>query len=408
MIKLNVILFSLLAPVFVWSQHFLPAHYDTTRNHGRIELSAGAFYHTSSLENELSQKFIRGGHITDEIKDRSKNKHQLFNSLGGEIESEITYIHGGEPYSDSSSFSWLARGGRSIQFAGAYSDDFYDLLFYGNADKIDQRINVSNTRGFLVDSYKVGAGIYHKKSKSSVVLNAVFINDYLQLNSGNNNILTSSSTGITEVRADVLFDQAASHTTFQGIGASLDFDYYLPIRTEGLLDGFVQITGRNLGAGYITKNQRTDVFGNYRFEGFAFDDLIDFRENSDLISNIEDSLNITTTTGGKWIALPGIVQIGKIVDNMSEKDIQFFFGARGYINRVFRPMVYFGSQYKLIDQMNIGGQISYGGYGGLRGGIYANYQMDKASIALGTEDVLGAVSQRFFGQSIVLRLNYLL
>lgn len=402
------ILTTVLFTIPIFGQDLLPVGYDTTHHTSTLTLRGSGFYHSSSLQNELSQKFLFGGIIDNEIKNASREKQDVYNTLGGELETEITYTHNTPLFKDSSNTSWIARVGQSIQFGGGYTADLFDLAFYGNGDKLDQRMSFTNSSAFYMNSYKAGFGLVNRTTKSSVVFNAVLINDFTKINTGNNTLFTNSSTSSTEFRADILIDQSISSTAFQGMGFSMDFDYFIPIRTEGLLNGFVQITARNLGLAYIHSNQRTDIFGEYRFDGLTFDNINTVLENQNLIDEIKDSLNFSTSESGKLIAIPGFFQVGKIVDNMSQKDVQLFFGVRAYINRVFRPMAYAGGQYKLNDKFNLGGQISYGGYGDFRGGAYAQYKWQQLFISLGTEDLVGALSRKSFGQSAVLRLNYLL
>jgi hypothetical protein len=406
--KLVGILLTVFFTLPVFGQNLLSVGYDTTHQRSSITLRGSGFYHSSSLQNELSKKFLYGGFINNEIKNAAREKQDVYNTFGGELESEITYTHNKPLFNDSSNISWIARAGQSIQFGGGYTADLFDLAFYGNADKLDQRMSFTNSSAFYMNSFKAGFGLINSKTKSSIVFNAVLVNDFTKINTGNNTLFTNSSNSSTEFRADILIDQSISSTVFQGMGFSMDFDYFIPIRTEGLLNGFLQITARNLGLAYINTNQRTDIFGEYRFDGLTFDNINTVFENQNLIDEIKDSLNFSTSENGKLVALPGFFQVGKIVDNMNQKDVQLFFGVRAYINRVFRPMAYVGGQYKLNDQLKLGGQISYGGYGNFRGGIYAQYQWQQFLISLGTEDIVGALSQKSFGQSAVLRLNYLL
>jgi hypothetical protein len=49
---------------------------------------------------------------------------------------------------------------------------------------------------------------------------------------------------------------------------------------------------------------------------------------------------------------------------------------------------------------------SYGGFGELRGGLYADFKMKNLFIGIGTHDVFGAVSKNGLGQSILGRVTW--
>ncbi len=389
----------------VSAQSLLPLNYDTLENNSRIEFHGSAFHHSASLRNDFTGKFIFGGEITDEIKDNSFENHDSFQSVGGEITGELSYYH--DTLRGSDKLAWMLRGGSTVQFGANYPKDLFGLAMYGNQKYLDEPIRLSNLQSFLMHFSKFGVGVYSKKTKSSISLNAILVHDYFKLNSGNTTIRTNTETGFTDIVADVIFDQLVSDAT-PGIGVGLDIDYYLPITNEGLFEGFVQLTARNIGAAYFDQINRTDMLGGYRYEGILLNEIPNLFEDNgaSFIEEIKDSLNFNEISSGRWVALPGFVQVGKIVDGMSDKQLQYFFGVRAYINAIFRPMAYFGGQYAISNNFHLGGNISYGGYGNFRGGIYAGYQMNKLAIYAGTEDLTGSFLSSAFGRSAVLRLNW--
>jgi hypothetical protein len=50
--------------------------------------------------------------------------------------------------------------------------------------------------------------------------------------------------------------------------------------------------------------------------------------------------------------------------------------------------------------------ISYGAFGKFRNGWYFSFTGNKISGSLGTDDVLGFVSKKAFGQSLFLRFSW--
>ena len=70
----------------------LPLQYDTTERSQEIIVNAGGEYMGNAVQNQLANKFLFGGTITDEIKDASFDKHKAINRFGGVLNGEIEYI----------------------------------------------------------------------------------------------------------------------------------------------------------------------------------------------------------------------------------------------------------------------------------------------------------------------------
>ena len=90
MVRKILILLLVLQVNFLEAQ-FLPMQYDTLINSHELILSGGVDYYGSSMEKDLTSKFIKGGLITSEIKDKSLAKHGAINRLGGVGFSRFEY-----------------------------------------------------------------------------------------------------------------------------------------------------------------------------------------------------------------------------------------------------------------------------------------------------------------------------
>lgn len=170
------------------------------------------------------------------------------------------------------------------------------------------------------------------------------------------------------------------------------------------MTGFMSISGRNLGAYYLNSVSSVAVDANIQFEGYSIADLVSLEENTQSVLN--DSLNVTRDTTSAWRMTPGFIQIGKIVEKYTDKQVQAFFGVRMYTNRVYRPLGYLGIHWTPVLNWSVGAQLSFGGYGNFRGGIYAGYTSDRLSISIGTEDILGVILDSQFGQSALMKLSW--
>jgi hypothetical protein len=233
---------------FVSSQSILPVFYDTVPHEGKLEVFGGAFYHTSSIQNRLGDKFVFGGHISEEDKDASYEKMEDFNTLGGDISNHITFYGKDTLSVKYPDLSWKVSFETSTVFGAEFNKDVFSLLMYGNqyfANK-NATANLNRTYGFYFSGTKLGVGVYNRKTKSSFALNAVIVNNYWKLAMDRGSFKTKSN-------GDDVFALANGEVGFtgadfyNGMGVSFDFNHYIPIRTEGLMSGFVQVSARNFG-----------------------------------------------------------------------------------------------------------------------------------------------------------------
>ena len=123
------------------------------------------------------------------------------------------------------------------------------------------------------------------------------------------------------------------------------------------------------------------------------------------MNSVMDSVGIYSNNFRPTYLLPGFIQIGKIVDDHYQGKFQPFFGVRLYPTLIYSPMVFGGLDYKPIDKLRVGANLSFGGFAGLRGGLYAHADLGKWNIGLSTETISGLVSQKAPGQSVYLRIG---
>jgi hypothetical protein len=388
-----------------FAQQLLPVSHDTLKRTNFLVLNGFGFHHSTSIKNDFTSKFLLGGVITDEIKDNSLEEQELFNKLGADVTSEITYFFKPNFLSEKK-IGLYASLGQHYHFASEYAKDFYAFAFYGNQRFENSGISLGNTRAVFMNYSKLGFGVYDEVSKNRIGLNFIVVNDFNRTVINRGGLFNNTNDNLIDYDIDFYFQNASSFAFFQGAGVSLDFDYNMKIKDGGLFDGFVQIAGRNLGAVNMPRTQQWSMQNVGSYDGFSFADIAgsmgEDGQNIDLI----DSLGIEQRVGSTMIALPGYVQIGKIVDAHSESAFQVFFGARMYTTVAFFPMVYAGGHYAMNENFFVGAQASYGGFGNFRAGTYLGYNRENLSIGLGTEDLLGIIPNIGFGRSALLRLTY--
>ncbi|MCC5923175.1 MAG: hypothetical protein JJT77_05275 [Crocinitomicaceae bacterium] len=388
------------------AQNMLPHYLDTANNNAYVDFSGLGFYHSSALKKEMVRKFVQGGFIDDDIKNNSMESMDFTNRFGADISGEITYFSNQSLFHNKPNLSWLVRYGYQFFGAGEFTNDAYELLFYGNSDFKGRQANLSNMHGLFTAYSKLGFGLKNQK-QNSVVLNAILVHQFSRFTTGRAGISFQEDLNFIDAVADAAFLQTNSHAAFQGIGFGVDADYHIPIREEGLMNGHVSIVLRNLGMAYLQNVEETRINGAFLYQPFNLDDIVNIVNGErNFVEELEDSLNFSVNSGGQWITLPGMVQVGKVIDANSSRTVQSFFGARAYASRAFIPMVYIGGHYQTDGFFSFGAQTSFGGFGGLRGGAYVAAKKENFSFSLGTEDVLGIFLPTQYGESVVMRCRW--
>lgn len=395
------------ATLVLKGQQLLPLQYDTTFYSQEFIVNGIADYSSTSIENDLSQKFIFGGTITEEIKDRSFERHHGINRFGFDVSSEIEYRNMQVNLFKKSNWGFILKGGYYNYLSGIYSKDLFGLAFYGNEKYLGENINFSGSRLSAMAFQKVGFGLVNKKTKSTISFNLYSISDYAQGVTKEGQLFQSESGDSISLTLDGSFEYASSQNFLKGYGFGIDLDYKIPFVLQQDKVSYIQFLVKNIGIAHINSSvTRYSADTTIYYDGLTFDQLIG--ENSILNDSysLYNSLGIDSSEITKVRFLPGFIQVGKIVDEHSQGKIQSFFGFRMYPSVTYVPLVYVGLHLRTTNWLDIGANVSYGGYTNLRFGFYTQVKLKNLAIGISSEDVFGLVSKSGLGESITCRLRY--
>ncbi len=387
------------------SQFLLPLEYDTNSIHQEFILHGSADYGFSSLRNDFSKKILFGGYIDAVTKDHSFNLHKGINRGGFDVGSEFEYRN----YNVN-----LLKKGKGIVFkfgygnlgSVIYSKDLFGLTFYGNESYLGQNADFSGSTFNLMSFQKLGIGLIDKKSKSNFTLNFYTISNYANGKFYNAGLYQSESIDSLNLLLDATIDISNSRNFVKGIGIGLDFDKRMSFELKKDRLAYIQISFRNVGFGLLPSAvQRYAADTNYVYEGFTLDQLIGDASILNNGTSILDTLNIQESSTSRWVLLPGFIQIGKIVDEHNTSLFQSYFGTKLYYSLSYAPMIYIGGQIRIKELFKFGAHASYGGFTKFRLGCYANFDINKLNIGLGSEDIIGTISKVGRGQSLQFRLR---
>lgn len=388
----------------------IPIKHDTLSYKHTITVTGGFDYASNSIQRAITSKFLRGGEITNEMKDASFAKHRGVNRFGGILTSEISYAAFDVNPIKKQDWGLMFKGGYDI-FAGVvYSRDFFGLAFYGNERFLGDTMSMSGMSGTFTSFQKFGFGLISKKSKSSVNLNVYNINNHFDGHFRTFELIQDESGDAFSVEMDGEVSARDNNNYHQGFGFGFDFDFRMPIAWSNEKTAFVQFQAKNVGVGFSAQPmKRYSADTLITFDGFTFDQIIGenalLGDTSITVNSVLDSIGVRSEKHRPVFLLPGYIQVAKIVDDQNDSRFQPFFGVRLYPTLVYSPMVFGGLDVKAGEKLRFGANMSFGGFAGLRGGLYAQANIEKWSVGISTETISGLVSQKAFGQSVYLRLG---
>ena len=166
----------------------LPQYYDTILHNQEFILSGGLEYSSSSINSDMIAVFRKGGFIDESMKEASFDKHKAINRLGIIGLSEFEYRNYTKKIFKNKPWGFIIKGGYNVFGGLLYAKDLYGLAFYGNERYIGDTMDMSGSSASLTSYQKVGFGLIHPTSKSSVTFNVYNISDKItRSSSGNNN-----------------------------------------------------------------------------------------------------------------------------------------------------------------------------------------------------------------------------
>jgi hypothetical protein len=407
-LRVAIILGFIFSGLRLFAQQLLPVQHDTnTYNHEFIV--NGVFdYASSSLQNDLTQKLFLGGYISSDIKDNSLDLHKGINRFGLDASAEAEYRNFKTDHFGKGKYGFLIKGGDYNYLSIIYPKDLFGLAFYGNEAYLGANADLSGTRFFGMSFQKLGFGLINKVTKSNISLNFYTISNYSEASIRKGSLFQNDFGDSISLGLAGTFDYSNTSQFIKGYGAGIDFDIRFPVTFKKDKISYFQFLAKNVGMARISENiVRYSIDTTLIYEGLTFDQIYGDQSIVNDKFSLLDSIGLDSTTIFKYRFMPGFLQVGKMIDDLDTSKFQAFYGLRMYPSVAYAPMIYAGIQWKATQIVNIGGNVSYGGYTNLRFGMYAQMKFSEFSLGVGTEDIVGLTSKKAGrGGSAVLRLRY--
>lgn len=387
------------------AQPLMPEIIDTVKNGKEISISGTADVSSSAIDNGMISPFLFGGEISSASIQRNINRQKTMNRGGIIMNGELLYKDFDTPLFKNKKLGFGVQMGYTQFISLSYTKSLFDLVFQGNESYAGQNMNLNSTSFSNIGFQKVGFGLFLKKTQSHFFLNLISISDFSKGSVKHGTIQQSNELDQIGIDMAAQFSRAISSAFSKGAGLSIDIKYNIPLKIFKNKNAKLSVQLSNLGVAYLyqgTNKYTIDTIQHY--SGFTVNQLLDGVVSTE--TSLLDTLGVHQAKGSSWVALPASIQLSKEVNEDFEGKIQSLFGVKVFPISNYRPLVFIGGDYRPIQNLHLGLIASYGGFSTFRGTFYIQYRIKGFGFGISTDNIVGMVSKKGFGQTYSLRLAW--
>jgi hypothetical protein len=382
-----------------------------------IGTSFYSYLGSNAINNKFASTLIKSGFITDDLKNSNHLKRK--NILGTDVFSDIYVTNMPDSMWGLSNFGYrigLAhKQFRSVNF----SDDLYNLIFYGNKQYAGDFANFDNTKFRSIDYQKLELGIIKNYNDNETKVSIYFGFNILKgqqlqaLNIYKGSFYTADDGSYLDLNTKLAYYTSnQSHkqiTDFNGIGLSCDAYFSVEDVSSKLTFTFA-----SEDLGYISwknKSYHTFVDSTIHFDGIEINNILNVAQENlqgmskDSLMNIMYNNNDTT---------PFQFTIPEKLTLEIKKEWNGFINSTiigmSYIFDTGQPIPQFYSVQtaKITKWLNVGLIENYGGFSGFNAGLALRIQTNKKlSATISSGDLTGFIMPKeAYARSIMMAISY--
>jgi hypothetical protein len=333
-----------------------------------------AVANSTAITGKLTNAFIKGGFIGDDIKNTTLDRLKSKNRLGLEVNYGATYVH----YSKKTTknvIGYYLRYNQSLFLGSNFNENHYKLMFYGNSQFAGQTVNISPFRYYMLGQRSLGGGIVLGKNKNSFWVGADVVQglSHTDIKATDMSLTTAIDGQMLELDGKLDFKQSARPTYNAGYGFALNGQWFTDIKDKVYLNFMVD----NLGM--VFWNNKAQNFSRDTTLQFSGLDLVDVIQNDSAFDQVTDSLSEALLPSERYKSYNTILPF--FVKAVATK---YFANGKlrlsAMINYRYVPAyVPQGSIHAtyFIKWFSPSLSIMYGGYGGFNTGISLGFDLGK-------------------------------
>lgn len=382
------------------------------RNGKSINLNAEYDINSSVITNQFINQFYFGGKITEKLKKEVSSSLKADNRLGGNMSVNIVGYWGS---AKNKKYRYMAGLKHNEFFNSSFSDDFFNLTFFGNKPYLGKTANLSSTNinYFRFQEAKIGIIWDHidTMAKMGIALSYLKGQSMYRFISRNASIHTAEDASSLEfnMKGELWLSDTGrgKADAFNGNGLTAEFFAEMPYTSKlGHSKFFLSVN--NLGFIHWNKNTvhyKADTV--FVFSGVNVTNLFEISDSTlnviskdSIVGNYTESLREKTS-----INLPTSLFILHQINFTSMFALNT--GFRYIFNANYKPYYFFEGEFKLNRSFNSLVHLGYGGYGKLNLGVSLSASFAKTwNIRLGSNSIQGIIkSSGTLGQGAYFSLT---
>lgn len=378
-----------------------------------ISANGSYYFDSNALYNELTTGLILGRDISREVRDHSQEALSPMNRVGDEFQVSLLYRHFNDSLFGSDHWGWQIGLSHNEVLGVKFSEDMYNLTFYGNEPYEDKTAYMDGSNQTEVKYQKVGFGFFEKHTLSSATLSLVKGQKYVYNDLRKASLYTAPDGVYLDLDMEGTLESSDStkmgFEDFNGIGAALDLEWNVPLKMFGRNNHFSHLSLSIHDLGFVSWNDqssRAEPDTLIRYEGISVDNIFDLDgvivDDSDLL----DSLGVHVEKGAYTRMLPVTAQLA--LRSRFHSKWYGELGLRYRDIRAFTPHVWLNVSYLPREQFRLTFLSGYGGFGGFRVGIGTEVLFaDQWYFRLRTSNLIGSISESAQGQQVELGISAL-
>ena len=382
-----------------------------------IGTSFHSYVGSNSINNKFASTIFNSGYISNDLKGTNHLKGK--NILGTDLNSETYITHMPDSLWGLSNFGYRIGLTHKQLRSVAFSDDLYNLIFYGNKQFAGDFANFENTKFRSIDYQKLELGIIKKYNDNETKVDIYFGLNILKgqqiqaLNIYKGSLFTAEDGSYIDLNTKISYlssDQSNKQITdFNGLGLSCDAFFSVEdIKSK------LTFTFASQDLGYISwakKSYFTGVDTSIYFDGIQITNILNVAQEN-LHGMSKDSLmNILNENND---TVPFKVTIPEKLSFEVKKEWSGFINSAClglcYIFDAGQPIPqFYALQTAQISKwLNIGLIENYGGFSGFNAGLFIKIKPNEQfTTIISSGDLTGfLLPKEAYARSIIIGLSY--
>ena len=401
---------NLLLPYFLLSGIFLSAqvdnspvdYYDADTD---FKVGIDGYYgvNSTALTTEYTKAFARGIKIKDETKERISRRLQGLNLFGGDVNVGGFFVVSPDSLLGMAGTSWYGGLRHRENFNGVFSEDFFNLDFFGNSGFKGDTANLSGFEFNLLRYQQLEAGVIFNEGSTGIGFSLLKGQEHQNFEIPLGAMYTAPNAEFVDL--DLLMNVRQTDRNkrgfhyINGIGASIDFFTNITFGTVETPKHRMLLEVRDLGLMRWNSNAtRYKIDSTYHFNDLLVDNIFTLRDSvfGSQFSDSSLAIHASTIKTGYTTILPAILHVAEIFT--IHEGLKLMGGIKYRLMANYNLYYYVCGSYRISPYFEITIRTSYGGYGGLNSGMaLKSYIKEQYTITLGSENLEGFLLPSFTG-----------